>query len=190
MNGIQATYAQLARPWTEDELARRFDEASRHAEQLSRVEDDRARTPVAMLASAVPALAALNVALHVLHVLPDAGDPGLAEQLLLSAEKSAAIALQRMHRALQLDGVTHSYRADEWLPAVYETAAALLESARLECEPPSLVDAASASVRWLSQAISDLDQDEPDATAAIVDGLGRVLALEVFATVARDAVDT
>jgi len=38
-------------------------------------------------------------------------------------------------------------------------------------------------VRWLSQAIVELDQDAADATAAIIDGLGRVFSLEVFAAV-------
>ena len=46
---------------------------------------------------------------------------------------------------------------------------------------------ATAAVGWLSRAMVDLDQDAPDAAAAIIDGLGRVLALEVFAAVACDA---
>jgi hypothetical protein len=52
-------------------------------------------------------------------------------------------------------------------------------------EPPSLVEQAQEAVRWLSHAIVDLDQDSPDAAAALVDGLGRILALHVFASVAR-----
>jgi hypothetical protein len=190
MSTIRATYEQLARPWTHKELADRFDQAKRHAAQLSRPDpEDRAQTPVAILASAIPALAALNVAIHVIHALPDTADPALLDQLLLNAETNAAVAAQRMHRALELDGVTHNYTTDEWLPAVYDVAARLLESARLDCEPPSLVEEANASVRWLSQAIIDLDQDAPDATAAVVDGLGRVLTFRVFGAVARQALD-
>jgi hypothetical protein len=49
----------------------------------------------------------------------------------------------------------------------------------LDREPPSLVEEANAAVRWLSQAIVELDQDAADATAAIIDGLGRVFSLEV-----------
>jgi hypothetical protein len=66
--------------------------------------------------------------------------------------------------------------------------AGLLESVRLDIEPPSLVEQANAAVRWLSQAIVELDQDAADATAAITDGLARVLSLEVFAAVVFRAV--
>ena len=34
-----------------------------------------------------------------------------------------------------------------------------------------------------------LDQDAPDATAAIVDGLGRILALDVFVDVSQEPTD-
>ena len=43
---------------------------------------------------------------------------------------------------------------------------------------------AQEAARWLSRAIVDLDQDSPDAAAVIVDSLGRILALDVFAKVA------
>lgn len=185
-----ATYEQIARPRTHEELAKRFDEARRQAEHASPSDhDDRAQSPVAVLASAVPALAALDVAVHVIHALPDAVDQGLLDHLLLSAETNAAAAFQQSHRALELDGVAHGYTAEEWLPAVYEIADRLLRSARLDREPPSLVGEANAAVRWLSQAIVDLDQDAPDTTAALVDGLGRLLALGMFAAVAHDLVD-
>jgi hypothetical protein len=188
MSPVRAIYEQIARPWTHEELAKRFDEARRHAEQRSPSgHDDRAQTPVAILASAVPALAAVSVAIHVIHALPDASDRGLLDHLLVNVEKNADVALQRMHQALELDGVTHGYTAAEYLQAVYEIAAGLLESARFDREPPSLVEEATAAVGWLSQAIIDLDQDAPDTTAAIVDGLGRALALEVFAAVAHAA---
>ena len=83
----------------------------------------------------------------------------------------------------------HDYTADEWLPAVYDIAAPLLEAARLNREPPSLVQNAQEAVRWLSRAIVDLDQDLPDAAAAIVDSLGRILALDVFAKIAGKPAD-
>jgi hypothetical protein len=188
MSPVRALYEQIARPWTHEELAKRFDEARRHAGQPSPTDyDDRAETPVAILASAVPALAAVSVAIHVIHALPAASDRGLLDDLLLNVEKNADVALQRMHRALELDGLTHGYTAAEYLQAVYEIAAGLLESASFDCEPPSLVEEATAAVGWLSQAIVDVDQDALDTTAAIVDGLGRTLALEVFAGVAHDA---
>jgi hypothetical protein len=134
----------------------------------------------------VPAGATLSVAIHVLHVLPATSDPGLMEQLLGNLEEQAAVVLHRCHRALELDGQAHHYTADEWLPTVYDIAATHLEASRLNCEPPSLVEQAQEAVRWLSRAIIDLDQDARDATAAIVDALGRILALYVFADVARN----
>ena len=95
--------------------------------------------------------------------------------------------LHRCHQALELDGRAHDYTADEWLPAVYDIAASLLEAARPDREPPSLVEHVQEAVSWLSRAIIDLDQDARDAAAAIADCLGRILALYVFADVARHA---
>ena len=117
-------------------------------------------------------------------MLPATGDPGLVGQLLENVEENGAVVLHRCHRALELDGQAHDYTADEWLPAVYDIAAPLLEAAHLNREPPSLVQNAQEAVRWLSRAIVDLDQDSPDVAAAIVDTLGRILALDVFAKVA------
>ena len=56
--------------------------------------------------------------------------------------------------------------------AVYDVAHPLLESARLNRDPPSIVALAQEAVHCVSHAIADLDRDAPDATAAIVDGLG------------------
>jgi hypothetical protein len=67
---------------------------------------------------------------------------------------------------------------------VYDLAATLLEAARPDREPPSLVEHAQEAVSWLSRAIIDLDREAPDAAAAIADGLGRILVLCVFADVA------
>ena len=45
-------------------------------------------------------------------------------------------------RPSSLDGQTHDYSADEWLPAVYDIADPLLTAARLTREPPALVEQA------------------------------------------------
>ncbi|MGZ6693963.1 MAG: hypothetical protein ACXVHQ_42120, partial [Solirubrobacteraceae bacterium] len=104
-------------------------------------------------------------------------------------KNNSPIALYRGHQALELDGQARDNTADEWLPAVYDIAAPLLEAARLNREPPSLVEQAQEAVRWLSRAIVELDHDAQDAAAAIADGLGRILALHVFADVARTPTD-
>jgi hypothetical protein len=185
MTDLSATYDRLARPWTHEQLADRYREANRVGEQLPECDQDRLiRRPIAMLASAVPACASLSVAIHAIHVLPATGPVALSDRLLRNAETNSAVALYRCHEALELDGQAHGYRADEWLPAVYDIAAPLLETARMNREPPSLVEQAQEAVRWLSRAIIDLDADSPDAAAALVDGLGRMLALYVFADVA------
>ncbi len=190
MSNLNAAYELLARPWTHEQLATHYSDAKRRGEQLPESEQDRLiRRPIAMLASAVPACASLSVAIHVIHVLPATGALALRDHLLRNAENNSAVALHRCHQALDLDGQAHDYSADEWLPAVYDSAAPLLESARLNREPPSLVEHCQEAFRWLSRAIVDLDEDSPDAAAAIVDGLGRTLALHVFADVARTPAD-
>jgi len=190
MSDLTAAYDRLSRGWTHEELARRYRDAKRRGEQLPECDqDDLIRRPTTLLASAVPACASLSVAIHVIHVLPASGDLALRDRLLRNSENNSAVALHRCHRALELDGQAHDFRADEWLLAVYDTAAPLLETARLSREPPSLVEQAQEAVRWLSRAIIDLDGDAPDAAAAIVDALGRMLALHVFAEMAREATD-
>jgi hypothetical protein len=190
MSDLTAAYNRLARGWTHEQLANRYSDAKRRGERLpERHQDHLIRGPIAMLASAVPACASLSVAIHVIHVLPPTGALPLRHQLLRNAENNSAVALYRCHQALELDGQAHEYSAEEWLPAVYDTAAPLLETARLNREPPSLVEQAQEAVCWLSRAIVDLDEDSPDAAAALADGLGRVLALHVFAEVARRPTD-
>ena len=185
MTDLSATYDRLARRWTHEQLADHYHRAKRRGEQLPECDQDHLiRTPIAMLATAVPACATLSVAIHVIHVMPPTGDPRLVDQLFDNAEKSSAIALHRCHQALEHDGRARDYGADEWLLAVYDIAASLLEAARLDREPPSIVEQAQEAVRWLSHAIVDLDHDAPDAASAITDALGRILALHVFADIA------
>jgi hypothetical protein len=106
------------------------------------------------------------------------------DQLLLNAENNSAVALYRCHAALELDGQAHDYSADEWLPAVYDIAAPLLESARADLEPPSAVHHVQDAVRWLSSAIVELDQGSPEASAAIADAIARLLVVFAFTQVA------
>ena len=190
MSDLTAAYDRLAHGWTHEQLANHYSDAKRRAEQLPECDRDHLiRRPIAMLASAVPACASLSVAIHVIHVLPATGTPSVVGQLLRNAKNNSAVALYRCHQVLVLDGQAHDYSADEWLPAVYDIAAPLLHAARLTPEPPSLVEQAQEAVRWLSRAIADLDEDSPEAAAAIVDSLGRILALHVFAEVARRPTD-
>jgi hypothetical protein len=190
MTDLSAAYDRIARPWTHDQLAGRYREATRRGEQPPESDQDRLMArPIAMLASAVPACASLSVAIHVIHVLPATGPPALTDQLLRNAQNNSAVALYRCHEALNLDGQAHHYSAHEWLPAVYDTAAPLLQAARLNHEPPSFVEQAQEAVRWLSRAIVDLDEGSPEAAATIADVLGHILALHVFSDVVREPTD-
>jgi hypothetical protein len=130
----------------------------------------------------------VSVAVHVLHVLPSTTGGELAPQLLDTIDDNTTAVLDLCHRSLELDGRTHDYTAEEWLPAAYDIASPLLEGARLRREPPSVVEHTQDAVRWLSRAIINLDQDARDTSAAIANTLGRLLAVHVFTDVARDRV--
>ena len=84
-----------------------------------------------------------------------------------------------------LDRHAHGYTADEWLPVIYDIAGPLLESSRLDQEPPTLVRHTQDTVRWLSSSIACLDEDSREAPAALTDTLARLLAVCVFADAAR-----
>ena len=64
-----------------------------------------------MVASALPPAATLDVPVYVLHMLSATTHDGLSRRLLDNAQQSAAAALHRCHRALELDGAAHSYTA-------------------------------------------------------------------------------
>ena len=184
MTDLSTTYDRLARPWSRDELADRYHQAKRRAEELPESgQDHLIRRPIAMLAAAVPACATVSVAIHMIHTLPATREVRLVDQLLDNAANSSSLALRRCHRALELDGLDHGYVADEWLPAIFDIAAPLLESARADLEPPSAVHHAQDAVRWLSSAIVELDQGSPEASAAITDALARLLVVVVFTQV-------
>jgi hypothetical protein len=105
--------------------------------------------------------------------------------LLDTAENNAADALHRCHRALELDGHAHDYIVEEWLPVIYDAAVPLLESSRLDRDPPSVVLQTQEAVRWLSSSIACLDEDSRETPAALTDTLARLLLVCVFADVAR-----
>ena len=186
MRVLTQIYRHLGRPWTEDEISVRYAAANRRGEQLLGEAPGAAPgRPISLLATAIPSAATLSVAIHLLHALPAGPPDKLAGELLDTAETNAADALYRCHRALELDGLTHSYTADEWLPVIYDIAGPLLESSRLDPEPPSLVRHAQEAMRWLSTSIACLDEDSRETSAALADTLARLLAVCVFADAAR-----
>ena len=183
---LAQTYRDLGRPWTDEELAVRYAATNHHGEQLlTEAPDPAPDRPIALLATAIPSAATLSIAIHLVHALPDGAQAKLADELLATTGTNAADALCRCHRALELDGHAHSYTADEWLPVIHHIAGPLLESSRLDPEPPSLVRHAQEAVRWLSTSIACLDEDSRETSAALADTLARLLVVSVFADGAR-----
>jgi hypothetical protein len=186
MIDLGATYRRLAGPWSHEQLAARYQEANRRGEQAVEEVQEVHDRPISLLATGIPASASFSVAIHVLHVLPTSARCELAKQLVDTAGKNAAYVLHRCHLALELDGRAHDYAAYEWLPVVYDVATPLLESARLDREPPSIVQHAQDAVHWLASAFINLDRDSAETPAALADALGRLLTVCVFADAARD----
>jgi hypothetical protein len=183
---LSQTYRHLGRAWTRDELAVRYAAANRRGQQLLREASGTVpERPIALLATAIPSAATLSVAIHLVHALPGGPRAKLADELLATAETNAADALRRCHRALELEGHACGDTADEWLPVIYDAAAPLLESSRLDQEPPSLVRQTQDAVRWLSSSIACLDEDSRETSAALADALARLLVVYVFAQAAR-----
>ena len=139
MIDLSDTYERLARPWSQQQLAERYQEAYHRGARLRPAADDDLDRPIVLLATAIPPSASLSVAVHVFHALPAGAQCDLASQLVQTAETNAAAALHRCHRALELDAGGHDYTADEWLPVLSDMAASLLESANLNLEPPTIV---------------------------------------------------
>jgi hypothetical protein len=175
---LEDTYGRLARPWTQDQLAARYQGARRDGGDLAGGPE--LARPIRLLAAAIPPSATISTAIHMLHALPKDVHGDLPEQLLDTAQRNAAHALHRCHHALEREGADHSYRAKEWLPTVYDIAGPLLHSARLDTEPPTLVQIAQEEISWLSRAIAELDEDPDEAPTSLAETLARLLAVWTF----------
>lgn len=186
MSDLGETYKRLARAWPQEELAARYRTAeARGARVVKRGRRDVDRA-LQMVAAAVPASATLEVAVYVLHLLRGGAQGDLAQRLVENADRNAASALHHCHRALELDGAAHGYTAEKWIPTICAAAARALDSARLDQEPPTVVRDAQDAISWLSRALIELDKESPEVSNTLSEALGRLLAIWVFAQVARD----
>jgi hypothetical protein len=78
---------------------------------------------------------------------------------------------------------------EEWLPIVYEIAGPLLQSARMNEEPPTVVGHTQDTISWLARAVLKLDEDSPAAPSALANILPRLITVRVFANAARERLD-
>ena len=187
MIDLDDIYGRLAHPWTREQFAAHYQTAE---DGGCLAGDPEFAHPIPELATAISPAATVSTAIHMLHALPREVGSELPEQLLAIAHRNVADALHRCHRTLELDGAKHGYHADEWLPTVYGIAGPLLESARLDREPPTGVQAAQDAISWLSRAIAELDGGSEEAPSSLAETLARLLALWIFTEAALGNCET
>ena len=185
MIDLNNTYRQLATIWTHDELKARYRDAQRRG-----AEPDRTADALSLVAAAIPPAATTSVAIHILHALPETPRDRAPQQLLATASRNAASALRRCHLALERDGAVHGYRTDEWLPVITDIAGRVLQSARLDKDPPTIVEQAQQTIAWLSRALVELHEDSADAPSTLSEVLARLLVILVFTELAREPNDS
>ena len=181
---LDSIYRRVARPWTAEELAARHQAAYRRGSGDLPAGEQPPDRPITLLATAVPRLITLAVAANVLHLLPDARQDtgaGVTAGLLATIDATATGSLHRCQLALEADGHSRGYRADEWLPLTYEQAVQWLEDSSPASEPPALVEHAQQAGRLAALAIGALDRDAPTVPEAIADCLAHLLAVCIFA---------
>jgi hypothetical protein len=67
---------------------------------------------------------------------------------------------------------------------VYDIAGPILQSARLDKTPPSLVEITQEAISWLSRATAELDQNSEQAPTSLSEALARLLAVWTFTDIA------
>ncbi len=183
MNDLDDTYGRLATPRTQQHLADDYHTALRQGVISAAGSAPELARPIPLLASAIAPSATVNTAMHTLHALPNDVEGELPGQLLEIAQRNVVDALGCCQRALELDGADHGYTVEEWLPTLYDIAGPILQSARLNVEPPTLVQVTQEAISWLSRAIAELDQSSEEAPTSVAETLARLLAVWIFTDV-------
>jgi hypothetical protein len=185
---LDSLYRELARPHSPAELAATYRNACRRGrDDPAEAASDR---PVGVLASAIPSLTSLAIAVHALHVLPrvrDRGElAGIDAALLSTIDQTANRCLRCCHLALAADGRARGYGADEYLPVVYDVARLVLEEVSADDDPDhrTIVEVSQDAGRWVAAAIDALDRDDSTVTDALTDALARLLVINLFAELA------
>ena len=187
---LEDTYRRLAHPWSTDQLAAHYGDADeRGAQGLSREPRRPHSTNRAPRNRDPPRRDPERRDPHASRTSSRAREAPLGPELVDTAEKNAADALRRCHRALELDGAARGYTTDEFLPIVYDTAGVLLESADPTRSHQRSCVQTQEAISWLSRAVVELDQDSAEASTALTDTLARLFTVWVFAEAAGDGGD-
>jgi hypothetical protein len=183
LTNLEAVYRQLARPWPAQELDQRYQAAYDRGARDLPVGEDPPERPIMLLATAIPRLISLAVAANVLHLLPTGTHDVavLAGELIATIDATATGSIHRCHLALQSDGESRGYDAQEWLPLVYEQAADWLEHASGAADPPPAIEHAQQAGRFAALTIGSLERDAPSVPETITDCLAHLLFTCVFA---------
>jgi hypothetical protein len=184
VNDLDHIYRRLATPRSQQELADDYRTALRQGAISAAGSAPELARPIRLIAAAIPPSATVNTAMHTLHALPKDVGGELPGQLLEIARRNGADAIGRCHRALELDGADRGYHADEWFPTVHDIAGRLLQAARLDIEPPTLVEITREAISWLSRAIAEFDEGSEEAATSLAETLARQLAVWTFIDVA------
>jgi hypothetical protein len=187
---LNNTYRQLARPWSHAELAAHYQEAERRGAAPDEDTAGDLAGALSLVAAAIPPAATTTVAIHVLHALPESASGELPRQLLATASRNTASALRLCHLALEGDGAAHSYQAKEWLPVITDITSSVLQSARLDEDPPTVVEQAQQAIGWLSRGVVELHEDSVEAATTLSEALARLLVVWVFTELARQPGDS
>jgi hypothetical protein len=190
LDTLASTYRSVARTWSADEHAGRYNAARLRGESDLPADEPVPDRPIGLLSTALPRMSSLAVAANVLHVFPSraavspADGAAIVADLFSTIDETAAGSMQRCHLALRATERVHDDPIEEWLPYVYDEAAEELHRASPNAKPPSLIEHAQQAGRWAAIAIGALDRDAPTAPQAIADSLAHLLFVCVFADLA------
>ena len=184
MDSLDRIYRRVARPWTADELADRYQAAyGRGASDLP-VGEPPPERPITLLATAVPRLISLAVAANVLHVLPDTrsqAGAGVADGLMARSTRPplAAFSAAISHSKPTADPAAMIPMSGCRSPSSRQPSG--LSTLQPTSATPRAIEHAQQSGRFAALAIASLDRDTPSVPEAITDCIAHLLFACVFA---------
>jgi len=185
------TYRRAARAWPPGELAAVYRAAADRGAKTTHLDRERLATdPVGPLSSAVPWLARLAGAVHVLHVLPEPVGDRVADGREIAANLFAAVDQAATGAVYLCDlALTGAKRGDpvaDWVSYAVEQASDALPRLSYTARPPSLIAHTEEAARCLAVAIDHAHADPSAAPSAIADALGHLLVVSAITDTAYE----